>query len=208
MDLDPDFDPPLNFDERELAKRVARHEAGHYIAGRVLGFRMNGIEIALYARGGYKGGAEIYLSEDLSGDASVLNYLERRGVVLYAGALAEALEGTSGVIDYDKAVQYSRDGSFGDAVKVAELLHLIRNIRHGLEPTDTAHTEQLSAINDEIWKKAAGLVAEDRDLIEGLAGRLAQQVLTIGVAFGLDEDTINAMPAIKRRFPPIEGGPA
>jgi hypothetical protein len=200
MDFDPEFNPPLNVDERELAKRVAKHEAGHYIAGRVLGFRMNGLEVKLHARGGYSGGAEIHLCEDLSGDASMLDYLERRVKVLYAGALAEALIAGNGGIDYDKAVQYSKDGSFGDAVKVAELLNLIRNIRFGLEPTDATYNEQLAAINAEMWGKAASLVTANYELIEGLADRLAALVLTVGVTFGLDKGTINAMPAIKKRF--------
>lgn len=198
---DPDFDPPLDEEDHKALPRVTRHEAGHYIAGRVLGFRMSGLEVMLRERGGYSGGANIHLCEDLSGDADVLDYLERRVMVLYAGAMAEALCPGTGIIDNDKVLQYSKDGSAGDLVKVLELVNLMRNLKHGLEPSDVEYNAQLAAINNEMWNKSADLVMANHELIEGLASRMAGEVKAIGVPFKLDEATINAMSSIEKRFP-------
>jgi hypothetical protein len=203
FDLCPEFDPPLDEEDHKALRHVTRHEAGHYIVGRVLGFRMNGLNVMLRERGGYSGGAKIQLGEDLSGDDDVLDYLERRVMVLYAGALSEALGAGNGVIDNEKALQSSQDGSFGDKVKVVELLNLIRNIRHDLESTDSAYEKQLAAIDIEMWNKSATLVTENHELIEDLASRMASEVKAIGVLFELDEETINAMPEIEKRFPSV-----
>ena len=51
LGYDPGFDSSLDEDDLKALPRVTRHEAGHYIVGRLLGFRMSGLEVMLRERG-------------------------------------------------------------------------------------------------------------------------------------------------------------
>jgi hypothetical protein len=72
---------------RKQAADVARHEAGHYIAARRLGFKTGRIYVAAGVLGGANGGSEIELMTPLTTLEEVADYLERRCQVLLISPL-------------------------------------------------------------------------------------------------------------------------
>jgi hypothetical protein len=169
---------------REYARQVAQHEMGHYVASRLLGFRTGDVTIMITDLvAGHKGGADIRLAEPLSSMTDVAAYLERRVIILYAGAPAETLKAGPPVktVDREQAVtiiQNPQKGAEQGHAKARELIHILRSIRHS--DTDPQQDEvvqaQLNAIDQDIWSKAIALVEQHAEIIVRLAGTLALSV--------------------------------
>lgn len=84
-------------DLRSIALDVARHEAGHHVAGRILGLSMQGISIEILdLRGAHHGTSEIRPVETLSTTSEVVDFLGKRVQQLYAGVVARATRGSVG----------------------------------------------------------------------------------------------------------------
>lgn len=182
-----------------LTLRVGRHEAGHYVVARALGFRVGGLSITFIdTTGAYRAGSEVTLPTNLPTILDVSDYLRRRVKVLYAGVLSEAM--TNGEIDGDKALEYIRAGGADDHSKVRELVNVLRSIEHGETQTDAEAQLQLDKLDNELWNAAADIVVAEREAIEGLAHRLASEVKAIGVLHEIPKSELDALPALINRF--------
>lgn len=194
---------PLDERARTTAQSVARHEAGHYVVGRVLGFQTGDITIQLFYTfqgPGHKGGASITLHEETSTLEAVQLYLERRVQVLYAGVLAEAMNVQTGEIDAQMAIKHLKEGGASDHIKAREAMQLIRNIRHGRADSDEQVQAQLQAIHSELWNKAGEIVTTEGALIKSLSIRLRQMVKNVGPEYVLSADELDRMDGIRDRF--------
>lgn len=184
---------------QEIATRVARHEAGHYVVARALGFRVGGLSITFTDfLGGYRAGSEITLPTSLSSVSDISGYLRRRVKVLYAGVLAEAM--SAGEIDRDKALEYIRKGGADDHSKVRELINAIRSIEYGATKTDEEAQSQLDVLDCELWNASADLVKAESATIVGLGSRLASEVREIGKAYKISKAELESLPALVKRF--------
>ena len=72
---------------KQIIPELCKHEAGHFVIARELGFKTDGCKIKVDWNGGYEGGCTIMLPAALTSIPLTLNYLERRAKVLYAGSL-------------------------------------------------------------------------------------------------------------------------
>jgi hypothetical protein len=191
----------MHHSDHQLKSRaliVAQHECGHYIVARALGFDTGFCAVTVNFPIGHRGESEITLPTPLRTISDTLCYLERRVQVLYAGALAEALDING--INPEQAIKNIRMGSDQDHAKARELIHLTRNLRHPDTVADNCQSE-LDAIDLELWNKAAVAVLAEREHIEGLACRLANEVKSYGMRAELSAAVIRALPAIQERFP-------
>lgn len=183
---------------RETALRVAKHEAGHYIVSKVLGFEAGVISLRLLDLiGGHSGGAEIKLSEGPLEQPYISGYLRRRIQTLYAGALAEALKG--GEIIPDQAYNCWKEGGRGDFDKARELLHLLRNLTPLPIQADEIE-KQLTALETELMNEAGKIVEHESEIIEILAKTLVNKMSKINVQYKLECAEINSIPEIIARF--------
>lgn len=193
---------PLDPQAYPSVLRVAKHEAGHYVAGRVLGFRSDGFAVTFRDAYGedYSGTAGIFLNAHLPTVESIAGYAERRVQVLFAGAFAESLGMGTGRVHAERAVEYLQKGGAHDFAKAREQMQLLLSLRHGRLDDERGSDSLIQAINDELWEKAGLLVEEEHKSIEGIAMNLAQRVKDIGVAYRMEEADINALPGIQKRF--------
>ena len=187
-----------NPDLKARAQRVARHECGHYIVARALGFATGFCSVTINFPNGHKGEAETTLPTALRSISDIDAYLVRRVKVLYAGSLAEALDASG--IDEKQALINIRTGGEQDHAKARELIHIIRDLRHPDTTTEDSQPE-LDAIELELWNGAADIVIAERDIIEGLGKRLASEVKDYETRAMLSADVIDALPSIQKRFP-------
>lgn len=181
-------------------KEVCRHEAGHYVVGRCLGFRTDFISIRLLdVHGGHGAEAAVTLPQPITTLETLLKYAEDRIQMLFAGSLAQnpaylhcdnanaadILQNKGGKSDFDKAV---------------ELIHVIRNIRYATDVTDSEAQDHIKLINRDLWRRAIEIVKKEAKVIEAVSRVLAAKVTAIGVRYQIDAGEINGIPEVIARF--------
>lgn len=185
---------------RPMICRIGQHETGHYISARILGFKTGSITLTITdLLGGHSAASELVPACVLSGDQSIINYLERRVTVLYSGALAESL--SKGILDNNFALKSIRSGGgLRDYDKARELIQLLRNIKSPNADMEEEIQLGLDAIDNDLWNRAAAIVEAEYMIIEGLGDRLASEIEYVGQTFTLNEADLENLPVIRERF--------
>lgn len=165
------------------AVNLARHEMGHWVIARRLGFVPCSVTALIHLNGGRDGGSEIILSENINSIEEIILYLERRIQVCWAGVVAEALGGGNTAVKVDPA--YARSllkeaGGRTDAKVARELLHCLRNLRGASLQGDCA--TQFGAIFSDLWGKTIDIVEQHSEIILALASNLSERIRGAGVS--------------------------
>lgn len=190
---------------RQLAARVAQHEMGHYVIARALGFRTGDVSIMITRPNGHYATSAITLPEAIESIEDLRVYLERRIIVLYAGALAETLSGPGSPeknVNIDKAreiLENPNQGGEQDHAKVRELVHVLRNVSHpstNLSDEKELQTE-LNELNGRLFNRAAELVEDLAETIIGLGCNLANRVKAQGEVVKLTANYLEALPGVQ-----------
>lgn len=189
---------------RVRARKIARHEFGHYVTARLMGFRVGQVSIELTGEfEGQRGETAINLTNNLHSLDDARSYLERRVLVLYAGAISEVLPlNRSSNFDNEEAINIFNNPGLGaeqDRTKVVELIHALRNISYTTtDISDEAATQaNLSELTDRLWKKATELVHEYASTIGGLADNLAGQVTGLKQRAVLTASYLDSLAGVK-----------
>jgi hypothetical protein len=171
-------------------ERLFRHEFGHYVVARALGFRTGGIDILLRVEGSpptvqIKGGSEVRLSQGIGDLEDLQRYLERRIAVLYSGACAGTLKPDLKVDSAEATKCLSTESDFAKAL---ELIHLLRNVRY--QATDcsdaTAIQNEVDEIRVQLWTKAIKLVERYASTIILLAEKFKTNTVVRSSASALE----------------------
>ena len=168
--------PPHN---RDRARKYAQHEMGHYVVSKCMGFGTGEVSLTILDIDGHDGGATIYAEEPFETLEQVRRYIERRVLVLFAGAIAETLPPRQGPVrgvDRDKADKIIRGTTAAsDYGKARELIAMLRNILHpqALDRKDVL--DQKLIIWERLWERAIDLVEQFEHPIVGVAGALTEQ---------------------------------
>jgi hypothetical protein len=193
---------PVNHYPRlpQIIQEIGRHEAGHYIIGRCLGFKMNQITIQLLdPTGAHSGEASVTLPQPIATLDTLLKYAEFRVLMLYAGSLAQALS-PSGINNETALDIVKNKGGKNDYDKARELVHIVRNIKYPNDATEAEAQAHLSQIDNELWCRATEIVGTEAEIIKGLGRRIASEVAEIGTKYTITANTIDNLPAIASRF--------
>lgn len=187
--------------DTERIKRVCNHEAGHYIVARELFFTTHGIGVQFSLGQGHSGHAVIEpWTSGISNINELETYLERRIRVLYAGAIAEAMD-IEGNYHEDYALkEWKTGGSTNDHAKIRELVQTLRNIKYP-QTTDepTAQTE-LTKIDEDLIQQTGEIVHNRIELIYGIGDMLFQKVKGYNVKYELLETEINKVIRIRELY--------
>jgi hypothetical protein len=105
--------PQFSILDRQRTLAIARHECGHYIVARSLGFHPGKLILTMLHPHGHRGESEQALHQNVETKEQILDFLERRAQVLCAGVIAEATSQV-GVYDNDAAVRLMREGGGAD----------------------------------------------------------------------------------------------
>lgn len=183
----------------EVVTPLARHEAGHYVIARILGFSAGALSLVMLDHhGGHKGCSEFNPTRALVTIDDIVNYSEDRTQVLYAGALAQSL--SNGKIDEAVAIKVLSEGGANDFAKARENIRLIRNIRFSETSDECEMNRELKEISDDLWGKSIDMVENDHLLICGLGSRIASELEYISQEFVLSEEELENLRSIKERF--------
>jgi len=112
---------------RWYVEQIARHELGHAVAAKLLGFKVNGITLQLTAANGdHVATTSLDLSTRSTNIADAMNYVEKRVIILMSGAMAEGESVAHLMNTFYPAFD---DASF-DRQKCDELLQLYLNVKN------------------------------------------------------------------------------
>lgn len=180
---------------RERAVQIARHEMGHYVVARALGFETGGVSLTVTMDLRHHGGATITLARPIPSMEAMKTHLEARIMVLSAGVMGQVLttRNPSGRrVDQAKAAAIL-SGEFGaeqDYAKIRELRHLLRNIEY--PETYPASSERLAAelktLHERLWIRTQQIVETLADTITELADMLVDG-MTLVEQWGRAADT-------------------
>jgi len=133
------------YNKREIIRQpvdVLRHEAGHMVMAKVLGF-----DTGILTYSPACAGAQIVLDLPLPDIPTLVNFIERRTMVLYAGSMAEALNADASDIDGDKALGLLKEiEGLDDSSKAREILRILTSLTY----EDGAFLGLLRANNDRL----------------------------------------------------------
>jgi hypothetical protein len=178
---------------------IARHEAGHYIAARCLGFPAAEITLELQIFNGHKAGSSVTVGQPLESLPAVVSYLRKRVQVLFAGALAESLR--HGKVNQDYALKCLEEkGGTNDFAKARELINLLRNIEHHETMTPETAQAELDPLSEKAWTDTISLVEGEADNIEALASQLAKEVKAVGTKFTISADMLNGYSCLAAKL--------
>ncbi len=187
--------------DQDRIKKICNHEVGHYITSRELLFKTHGItaQFQLPNRHSGEAGIEPWQSS-ISTLKGLEEYLERRIQVLYAGAIAEAMD-INGNYNSDFALkEWRTGGSVNDHAKIRELTHVLRNIKYP-ETTDEKNAQtELDTIDGSLISKAGYLVHERIELVHGIGDMLFQKVKSYNVKYELTEVEIEKVKQIRELY--------
>ena len=156
----------------EKAQSVLKHELGHHIVARELGFKVGGIQAKVFLGGGHDGEATIELPTPLRAKEDIVDYLQRRVQVLFAGVLAQQLQ-PNGVVEVASARddEFVKNNGSQDFAKARELTHLLRDILYPDDQTESEIQGHLTEIWEDLITRAVRIVEECHEMIEGLGNR-------------------------------------
>jgi hypothetical protein len=189
---------------RHSAMSGAQHEMGHYLVARALGFRTGEVSIKFTTPNDLHGSTTVELGENLASLDDVTKYLERRILVLLAGAAAETLppDTIEKFVDHEAVLEIHRKSSRGteqDFAQAKELITILRNISHF--PSDPAKAATLQAEHDRLEEKlmgrAAELVENYGELIVALAWTLTGNVTTAYGRATLKAEELERIPSVR-----------
>jgi hypothetical protein len=153
-----------NAHRRRVLMPTVRHECGHLLVARNLGFATGDIQLRENTAGA---GIDLVLS--LRNIEEILTYLEKRIQVLFAGALAESIRG--GQIQPDVAFNLlnSPTASAGhDFAKIKELLRLCVGLRYP-NATEKEFGDRLTELKDRLYNDVGPFIEANVSLIDKLA---------------------------------------
>jgi hypothetical protein len=181
-------------DQRWYLEEIARHEFAHIVVGKVCGFRTGAVTLVLNSPdGSHQGTSEIFLCRGTSSIDEVVDYLERRMMVLLAGAIAEPANADLRRTDAYTLVR--NDGPSSDFQKVLELLRIYMNIRKvASEPISETLLRSMIL-------RTSAVVEENYEVIDALAKRFADGISFYGQRIGWTESDIDQQPEVKKIMP-------
>lgn len=191
-----------------LARKIANHELAHYVIARAMGFKTGGVRLKLIGLDGHDGAATIILHEPLGSHQALINYLERRVIVLFAGALGETLTPQHiphrGVNCQEaERILLLEKGAAQDLAKARELVWLMGNLNFSAAAPDAEIQAKTEEIHQRLWARTAELVERFEELIVGVGESLAQRVRRLEEEVALTAEHLEALPSI-RNIPVIE----
>lgn len=132
-------------EEEQQIHRICRHEVGHLIIAREMGFTTYDLKVTYHPKG-HHASSEIDLwTPHISDISSVIEYMQKRLMVLYAGAMAESFDRDGNYNGKHAINEWKNGGAMNDWAKIRELIQLLRNLKF----PETTDPEQIdNQLND------------------------------------------------------------
>lgn len=182
--------------DRDRIHRICRHELGHFLVARETGFNTGGLSFSFAPMIGHRGGSSIDPSK--TGIATITNIvelLESRILVLYAGVIAESIDDVG---NYDQAYAFNEwrnGGAIQDYALINELALVLRSVLHPGTMDKPAIIEELNDVNTRLAQKAFDMVLENNALIIKIALAISQKITFFNQTYTFTNNEIDRIIA-------------
>jgi hypothetical protein len=177
------------------------HECGHLVIAKALGFRTGAISLDVT-----QAHAELDIIPSGATLAEVEDFIERRVMVLYAGAVAQSLQNKQ--IVPQVCIDLLKTTALDDWRKIQEYVRLLAGIKHPGCKTEAEFAPKLKEVDDYIANKAGEVVDKYSELIMALCNFFLERRMAAPKVlnrppekFVLSRDEIDNFPPIKQAFP-------
>jgi hypothetical protein len=165
---------------KETLMKVLKHELGHWLVARHLGFAVGDIEILVWKLDEKKGGANQYVQDGssrvipepiLKSLDELSDYLDKRIQVLYAGVAAQIHGQRLTEKEVGKIIELDAPG---DQKTIEELAILVRGFIRDINTDPVILDEKTNEFITASWEKSQASVAELYPKIERMAAQMAR----------------------------------
>lgn len=165
---------------------LLKHEAGHLVVGKLMGFETGDVHISKI-----DAGAQITLAPDLTDLSEAKDYIKRRVIVLYAGAMSEALRNS--VVKKTQVFEdFDSQFAVNDFAKIRELLLLLA----GLD-SQGSRQDNLNSYVDEYSDRSLKLVEKYATVIRAVADEMWPLIPgEVGIIPKSDVDNLSSVKSI------------
>lgn len=154
---------------RWYVDQICRHEMGHALVARQLKFGIGEIRVQLKAADGdHEATSRIYLDVETKTLDEVVDYLERRVIVIMSGSMSESSDCDKIMEEFSQAWQ--SESSFSDRQKALEIIQILCNIKG-------VNSEKYFEI---LMLRTYGIVHANYEIIVRAASILSGRVLHFG----------------------------
>ncbi|QBE66351.1 hypothetical protein [Pseudoduganella lutea] len=160
---------------RWYVDQIARHELGHAVAARLLGFHSGKMVLAVSAANGdHEASTSVGLDMALSDVSQIRSYVEKRVIVLMAGTMAEPDTSQDLMAEFHAAFEAGPANS--DRQKCEEFLQLLQNVEVGNLDAQPNHTDYYRKLVFATHR----LITANHAAIDRIAIKMSHQVQTFG----------------------------
>jgi len=165
---------------KETLIKVLRHELGHWLIARQLGFDVGDIEIEIIKIDEKKGGAnqythsgssKVFLEPTIKTFSDLHNYLDQRIQVLYAGVLAQTHGQNLNNEELANAIALDAQG---DQDKIEELSILVRGWIREPDMDSAILDEKTNEFITRSWNNCKASIADIYPTLEKMAHEMAR----------------------------------
>lgn len=172
----------------DVRLKVLRHELGHWLMSRHVGFRVGGIEITIHKHEGKRGASEyrqdgtsmVFPTPVLNTLDDLKDYLTSRFQVLYAGIAAQ-IHGQA--LSPEESGEIMELDAGNDLRIIKELAPMFRGMIYGAEISPEKSEEQIYELTVPCWEKTESIVGKLYPKIDWMAKKLAPLVVKHSVLY-------------------------
>jgi hypothetical protein len=193
------FEDEAEAERREQFLRSARHEFGHYIMARIVGFKTGEVSVVFkpLLKTASAGHVDLIFLRPVRSLEDAIKHSRDRIKVAFAGVVAGEM--VNGVVDEQEAsFELENGGGKDDRTKAIEHLQFLRNALFPDSEEAAADTE-LKQLFGELWAETINIIQSEREIIEALAEQLWARRPRLGSAV-FTAGELDTNPLIVRRF--------
>lgn len=174
---------------------VIRHELGHWLTARELGFGVGSIEINILQNRiglGHEGVATILPCHRIEEIECLNNYVKNRIAILFSGVLSQVMAKDEAEVNSDLVEGLLASDGADDNSKIIELCHILRGSLYKDNMSAENELEQRNEIMNACWEIACSTLKKNKKLIGFLVDKICSEVIQSNKKYTFDKSQIES----------------
>lgn len=174
-------------------EKVIRHEIGHWLSARELGFEVGDINLNILENQvgfGHEGSATIKPCHNIEGIEDLKIYVENRIAILLSGVLSQVMSEDETEVNSSMVEELLDSDGADDNSKIIELSHILRGSIYKGDMNSDNEIEQLAEIMEICWKKSCDVLSKKKELIDYLLNQISIEITSTNKEYTFNNSKI------------------